>query len=298
MTGTGKAGGYTPGTTFEFTVDCPGVLQQSVDLADGQSYVPTTPIPVARTCTITEGAKPPTPPAYGWDPVTFTVDGQPAGSGNSVTFSIVDAPVQVVATNPITPRTSSLRVTKSVSGQTAGFVAGTTFAVTLSCGPGLVHQLDVPVGAAGVTQADIPVGSSCSVSESLPDHGLVDASYAWGVPTFTPASTVTVVLGSTATVAIDNPIVRVTQPLTLVKSFSGAQGVVDPARTYPVTWSCTYRGAQVAGGTVNITADPSGVEVAAAVPLTSECTATEGDSGHRRRTPRSGGSRRSSPERR
>src|SRR4029079_9215822 len=42
------------------------------------------------------------------------------------------------------------------------------------------------------------------------------------------------------------------------------------------TWSCTYGGAQVAGGSVDIVADPTGITVADAVPLTAACSATEG----------------------
>ena len=73
-----------------------------------------------------------------------------------------------------------------------------------------------------------------------------------------------------------NPIVRVTAPVRLVKTFDGAAGHVDPARTYPITWSCTYGGAVVAGGTVAVVADPGGRHARSDVPVTSACNGHRG----------------------
>ena len=231
---------------------------------------------------MTETGRPPTTPAYGWEPVQFSVNGTPSGANDSVTFTIPNDPlrVQVIAGNTINPRLGSVRVTKTVTGLTAGLAPGAPpFPVTLICGVGRTYTLQVPAGGSA-TQDDIPVGSTCTASEATPAEGLVDDSYAWGAPAYTPPdATVTVANGTTATIGIENPIVRVTVPVTLVKTFSGPQGVIDPARTYPVTWACTYRGTQVAGGQVNIVVDPAGITVADAVPVTSTCTATEGDLG-------------------
>ena len=114
----------------------------------------------------------------------------------------------------------------------------------------------------------------------MPPGGLVDESYAWDSPTFVPAdATVTVAVGATVDLTVQNPIVRVTAPVRLVKTFTGAQGVVPADRTYPITWSCTYPNEPVRTGTVNLAADPGGIVVDPAVPLTSSCTATEPDLG-------------------
>ena len=194
--------------------------------------------------------------------MTFTIPTDPAGA-------------QVNATNPITPRLGAVRVAKVVTGLTAGLAPGAPpFTITLDCGPSRVYQLDVSAGGSAV-QADIPVGSVCTAAETAPTGGLVDASFAWGDPTFVPA-TVTVTGPTPVDVQVQNPIVRVTAPVQLVKTYTGPQGVIDPACTYPVTWSCTYGGAQVAGGSVDIVADPTGTTVADAVPLTAVCSATEG----------------------
>ena len=81
-------------------------------------------------------------------------------------------------------------------------------------------------------------------------------------------------------IVVTNDIVRVLAPVRVVKSYSGPQGVIDPAKTYPITWSCDYGGGQETfGGTVNVVVDAAGVQVADNVPLTAVCTATEGDLG-------------------
>ena len=125
--------------------------------------------------------------------------------------------------------------------------------------------------------------------------GLVDASYAWNPPTYVPANaTVTVVLDTPSTITVINEIVRVTEPVHLVKTVSGTQGVIDPAHTYPIQWSCIYGAVVVASGSVSIPADPGGVTVARDVPLTSVCSATRAISAHHRTIRRTDGWRRSS----
>ena len=266
-----------PGTTFGFSYTCTNGATGTFSIADGESFSTAAPIPAFTTCTITETGQPPVGAAYGWDPVEFTVSVDATTAGNSVTFTIPTDPAgaQVNVTNPITPRLGAVRVAKVVTGVTAGLSpTAPPFTITLDCGPSRVYQLDVPAGGSAI-QADIPVGSVCTATETAPSGGLVDASFAWGDPTIVPAA-VTVTGPTPVDVQVQNPIVRVTAPVQLVKTYTGPQGVIDPARTYPVTWSCTYGGAVVAGGTVAIVADPTGITVADAVPLTSVCTATEG----------------------
>jgi uncharacterized repeat protein (TIGR01451 family) len=275
VVGSGKDGGYVPGSQFSFHIACSNGFSADFSLGDGVSF-PGGQLPQFTTCTLTEnGAPPTTGPGYGWDPVQFTVDGVASGTGNSVTFQIpAVGPVQVNALNPITPRLGSVVVAKQVTGATAGLAPGATFTINLACGPGLSYQLDVPANGSA-TQDGIPVGSVCTATESTPTGGLVDASFAWGPPTFDPA-TVTVALGTPVTITVTNPIERVVAPVELVKTYSGPQGVVDPAQTFPIHWSCTYNGTVVASGDEAITADPNGITVADDVPVTSVCTATEG----------------------
>jgi uncharacterized repeat protein (TIGR01451 family) len=283
VTGAGKDAGYDGGS-FTFTVLCTreGVteIDETVSLADTESWTPDNEVPLGTACLITETARPdPTSPAYGWDPVQFTAGLGRAQSNITIQIDDTTVPVQVNAVNPITPRFGSVSVSKTVTGETAGLADGATFAVTLNCGPGLVYHLTIADGGSQ-TQDNVPAGSTCVAIEAPPDQSnLVNDSYAWGPPTYDPAdATVDVAVGETAAIAVTNPIVRVTAPVRVVKTLAGAQGVVDPDRTYPVTWSCTL-GSETSGGTVDVTADPAGVQVSDDVPVGSACTATEGDLG-------------------
>ena len=279
VTGAGKDGGYAPGTTFEFDINCTNGFVQTVALADTDSFSPAVAPPVGTQCTIEEVNQPPTGPAFAWRPVQFTGDGV-TQSGNSATFTIGANTPQVNAINTIDPLFGSVTVQKQITGQTAGLVVGSTFAVTLNCGPGLIFHLSVP-GDDSVTQGDIPVGSTCVATEATPVGGLLDASYAWGDTTYDPVDgTVTVEENVAQPIVITNDIVRVLAPVRVVKSYSGPQGVIDPAKTYSITWSCDYGGGQETfGGTVDVVVDAAGVQVADNVPLTAVCTATEGDLG-------------------
>ncbi len=281
VVGAGKDGGFVPGTTFGMTVACTSGSTATFALGDGDSF-PGAAEPASTTCTVTEvGVPPPASPAYGWDPVQFTVNGQPAGTGNSVSFQIPagGAPVQVNVINPITPRTGSIVVQKQITGEVAGLSPDAPpFAVQLNCGPGQLYAVAVPANG-GATQDGIPVGSQCTATESGPSGGLVDASYAWGSPSFVPADPVSVALDAPQTITVTNPILRVTAPVQLVKQFSGAQGVVDPDFNYAISWSCTYDGAVVASGDELVPAGAGGIVVADAVPVTSLCTATENVAG-------------------
>ena len=97
-----------------------------------------------------------------------------------------------------------------------------------------------------------------------------------GDPTFVPADAHRHRRADPGRRPVQNPIVRVTAPVQLVKSYAGPQGVIDPARTYPVDWSCTYGGATVASWLRRPRRWPARLTVADAVPVTSVCTATEG----------------------
>lgn len=277
--GAGADGGYDTDVPFTFTVNCSNGLNTTVTLKDGESWTPAQAVPVDTQCAITESAaRPDTDPAFGWDPVEWSVD-RVRANGSSVTFTITEAnvPVQVNAINPITPRFGSVQLTKQVTGETSGLIPGASFAMTLNCGPGQLFRIPLANGGS-FTQGGIRAGSSCTAVEAPPSQDqLVDASFAWGTPTYDPGNaTVTIAVDTSRTIAVTNPIVRVSAPVRLVKTLSGPQGVVPANRTYPVTWSCTYGGNQIAGDTLDLTADPAGVVLPDEVPLTAECTASEG----------------------
>ena len=97
----------------------------------------------------------------------------------------------------------------------------------------VVFELDVPAGGS-ITEGEIPAGSECTATRRSRPGGLVDDSSARWVRRRTPQP-VTVVVGETVTIGITNPIVRVTAPVRLVKTYTGPQGVVNQTpedRTY------------------------------------------------------------------
>src|SRR5664279_3697900 len=131
VTGPGKDGGYAPGTTFEFDINCTNGFVQTVALADTDSFSPAVAPPVGTQCTIAEVNQPPTDPAFAWRQVQFTGDGV-TQSGNTATFTIGENTPQVNAINTIDPLFGSVTVRKQITGQTAGLAGGSTFAVTLN----------------------------------------------------------------------------------------------------------------------------------------------------------------------
>ena len=101
-----------------------------------------------------------------------------------------------------------------------------------------------------------------------------------GVPRLEPVRRTVTVTAGDVIIGVTNPIVRVTAPVRLVKSFDGPQGVVDPARTYPISWSCSYAGSEVDGGTVDVGRRPGGrAGRRRRAADHAVCTATEGDLG-------------------
>ena len=86
--------------------------------------------------------------------------------------------VAVVLTNPIHRVLGGFTVTKHVTGETAGYVAGSTFTVSYTCSDGTVGTLTLKDGQTkGVT--GLPLLTTCTLSET-PKPATKDASYAWG----------------------------------------------------------------------------------------------------------------------
>ena len=102
-------------------------------------------------------------------------------TGEVVTIA-ADGSSTVTISNPTVPIFGQVSVTKELSGETQGSLAGATFDVAVSC-PGLPRPgLHADGAAPPVPTRDMPVGTTCSVSEAAPAGGLLDSSYAWGTP--------------------------------------------------------------------------------------------------------------------
>ena len=114
---------------------------------------------------------------------------------------------QVLAIIPQQLDEGSLEVTKTISGETAGYDAGTTFTVAVDCdGTAFDQQFELTPGGAPGSIGGIPVGTTCTVSELATPPPVPGFSYA--PPTFTPSNVVVVNAPQLFEVTIDNPIVN------------------------------------------------------------------------------------------
>jgi len=171
--------------------------------------------------------------------------------------------------------TGSLQITKKVVAPTGAYTGGTTktFSGAYNCGVGFTGSFTTLTTAAPFTVTGIPVGRVCSVTETTPTGGLLNASYAWTAPSFSPA-TVTIGDGATGTIEITNTVVQNTGNFSITKVITGPGGYVGGNRTFPVQYSCTLTGATTLTGTVNIST-AGAVSAATPIPTGSVCTFTE-----------------------
>ena len=105
-------------------------------------------------------------------------------------------------TNPLTRVLGGFTVTKHVTGETGGYVAGSTFTVPTPARTASNGTLTLTDGQTkGV--GGLPIGTTCSLSETA-KPATTDASYAWGPESWDPSSSVTIVAnGSGNTVGRD-----------------------------------------------------------------------------------------------
>ena len=119
----------------------------------------------------------------------------------------------------------------------------------------------------------LPVGTRCTVTETTPSaDDLIDGSYAWGA---TPGpQTVTITQsGQTVPVAVTNTIDRVYGTLTIAKALTDPAGVVDPARTFDIGYSCRYGNDDPVTGSLPLA--PGASDTRTRLPIGSVCTVTE-----------------------
>lgn len=208
-----------------------------------------------------------------WSPaVTSEVTAGPNGIRSKSGFIIL-VPIQK-------PPTTSLTVTKEVSGAASGFARG-PYTVDVSCtldGTQVMHDtFTIGIGpSAGHTVEEVPVGSACAVTET----GTADAT--------TPAPPRTITLSNApATVVLDNVYAMTDVEISLSSGFAAHDGPTPgalPLGELAVGISCSLDGVPVPlGGPVvdgRIPFDGAATwnaEVSATVtgvPVNAECTLT------------------------
>ena len=150
----------------------------------------------------------------------------------------VNAAVTLTVSNPTTPVFGQVRVTKAVSGETQGITAGASFHLVADCGVGAPFPFDLAAGA---------TGSTGRPSRRLDLHHHGDPADRWsgrrllclGADARTPDGDADLA-GQVVAVTMTNTVVRVLGTVTVTKAPISPAGIVDPARTFSIDYSCTY----------------------------------------------------------
>lgn len=192
-----------------------------------------------------------------------------------------DGPAHLSVTNEVKRNTGSIIVRKELSGATPGLKEGESFNINYSCtAAGVTGAMSgsLPIGVGvDVTLLDnVPFGWSCAITETAPTAGqLKDASYSWGTATVTPETVVLAQGNNPTKVIITNDIVRNLGSVKLAKVFTGPSGIVDTDKAYSGTFTCTYDNAVIKSGNWETKAGAPATELAADLPVTTSCEATE-----------------------
>ena len=248
------------------------------------SGVPTGGILLGSTCEATENdlSTPPAAngdPSYSWGTPTFesgTVTGDHAGA--------------MTVTNIVNRTVGDVEVSKTVTGETLGYVGtGEAFTVDYRCSPPAGSSASPLTGTATVGDGQttdlatgIPSGWSCVADEHPPGEDLLrNASYSWGTPTV--SGPVTVTAGGTATITVENPIVRNYGELSVVKTIGANADAVTSGASFTGTYSCSYGSGDPDEATFSGTWSVTGPGVATLdpvadrLPVGTECTIAEDD---------------------
>ncbi len=263
---TGETGGYVAGSTFPVNYTCSNGASGSLSLVDGATGAVGN-LPIGTTCSLSEGSRPATTDAsYAWGTPTWT-------PSSSVTIVKNDASnvVGVVLNNPIRRVLGGFTVTKHVTGETGGYVAGSQFTVSYSCSDGTTGTMTLIDGVTGSVNG-LPLLTTCTLAETN-KPATADASYVWGSETWDPSSSLTIVANNTDNtvgVALTNPLVRVKGGFTVTKHVTGETGGYVAGTTFPVDYTCSNG----TTGTLHLTDGATGAVTG--LPLLTTCTLSEG----------------------
>ncbi|AWE41620.1 hypothetical protein DDD63_01290 [Actinobaculum sp. 313] len=261
-----------------------------VDLAADNSV-----LPLGASCTPAEDPvnDPPNAgdPSYVWGA---------AGDSAAVSDAVVAADItnEMTVTNEVVQETSTVHISKEVTGETAGLAnADQTFTVFATCTDEGNDSFDPRVveltnGQTADFPRTLPRGWTCRLSEeSLTQDMLKDVSYAWGTPVFevtidgvTTETDTFVVEGDEISIKVSNPITRVRGSLEIRKELGATaaqDGIVNDGTAYSGSYTCSYDGEEIASGTWSVdgagtaTLTTSDGEEQGELPLTAVCTANE-----------------------
>jgi hypothetical protein len=199
----GAVDGAPPNATYTIHYRCtipgPGVrnaINGSFPLRAGET-VSFTDVQVGTTCRAAEVDRPDPLPGFVFDPPTITPE--------EITVEEEGQTVDVVVDNPLREVFGTIKVTKKVTGDTAGQVPGSTFGFKLDCDDNAFDTTFELADGETFTSDPIHTGVTCTINET--DRPAAADGFAYERPTFDPDQTVTIAReNQTVTVEVDNPI--------------------------------------------------------------------------------------------
>lgn len=177
-------------------------------------------------------------------------------TGGGTRFSAQDR-VSTVRTLSAVARTGQLKIAKSF--QTNGYPGTPSFAITYQC-VGTSGTVSLKAGGSKTITGVRP--GNCKVTEKALTN---PSGWTYATPAYSPAQTVAVVAGKTATVTVNNTITRNPGSLQITKTFEANGYGADPA--FEIDYTCAGVSGTVllkGGGTATIPGVPPG-----------DCTLTE-----------------------
>ena len=261
-------------TTFPFTSNG---TPSSFTLSDGTQQLIQTPNPLSATAqavTATEGATP------GWGLTSITcvdINGASAAGFVAINQATGVVTASLTGTNPsatctyTNTNTAVVNVSKTVTGTVAGYVAASTFPITVNCGAGHTQTFNL-INGGNAQLAGIPPGTSCTVSEgTLPAPA---PNYAYGTPGISNAGPFTTVAGGSTSSIVTNTLARQTGSLTVTKVVTGpGSSASQVTGSFPFSVDCGGDGTFT--GSVAITAGATNSSSVPGIPAGASCTVTE-----------------------
>ena len=262
VSGAGYIGAREP---FTVGYDCGSGFGGTRTVAAGGSV--TIPgLPAGVTCEVREN--PPLAnlldPAHVWGTPTWSPG---RGGGHSCQWHAT-----LTVTNPTTPIFGRVSVTKAVTGATGGVRPARPSTSSSTVGWAALYPFDLAAGDTATTP-DVPVGTPARSARLLRPAGSLTGRTPGGSRRPRPQTVTITSANQVVAVTVTNTVQRVRGQLTITKAGITPSGVVDPARTFAIGYSCVYGNDVPIAGVVNLL--PGASQTVGPFLLNSNCTVTE-----------------------
>ena len=261
-----------PAKEFEFTYTCtkagaPDVTDTVTATAGDNGAAVVNNIPVGYSCAVVENeAK----AKEGVENANLAVV-----VGSEVTIE-KDKVAEIAVTNTFSKANSQFKIVKQLNDEAPAAAKAHAFSFQAICtkdNQEVVNKKVTITGAGEVVVADVPVGAKCVVTEDT-DAAKIDGY-----------NLVATVNGGEFTQAVAENIVDVSNVYTkqvggfkVVKAVAARDGVVvDPAKEFEFTYTCTKAGAPDVTDTVTATAGDNGAAVVNNIPVGYSCAVVENE---------------------